>query len=147
MASRYEAKTKQTNADVGAFLATVEGDDRRADAAKLVTLMSNVSGEPPTLWGGAIVGFGRYHYKYASGHEGDTCLVGFSPRKAEFSIYLMGTYFPELDDERAQLLGKLGKHRMGKACLYVKKLSDIDLGVLEKLARLSVQKLQQHYPN
>jgi hypothetical protein len=139
------AKTKQTDDDVGAFLAAVENPQRREDSHRLVELMSRITGEPPKLWG-TIVGFGKYHYKYASGHEGDSALVGFSPRKAEFSIYLTGTYFPGQDKARAALLAKLGKHRIGKACLYVKKLDDIDLGVLEQLVKMSVDGLREHYP-
>jgi hypothetical protein len=140
-----EPKTRPTAADVGAFLAAVEDERKRADAHRLVELMSRITGEPPRLWG-TIVGFGQYHYKYASGHEGDSALVGFSPRKAEFSIYLMGTYFPGQETQREALLARLGKHRMGKACLYVKRLDDIDLAVLEELVRMSVAALREHYP-
>ena len=124
-----EQKTKPHSGDVGAFLAQVENDQKRADSHVLVELMSKISGEPPVLWG-TMVGFGQYHYKYPTGHEGDAFLVGFAPRKAAFSIYLMGTYFPEENARREALLAKLGKHRMGKSCLYVNKLSDIDLDVL-----------------
>lgn len=140
-----EQKTKPHTGDVGAFLGQVDDDRKRADAHALVELMAHVSGEPPVLWG-TMVGFGHYHYKYPTGHEGDSFLVGFSPRKAEFSIYLMGTYFPEENARREALLAKLGKHRMGKACLYVKRLSDIDLGVLRELAEISVMRLRDTYP-
>lgn len=140
-----DQKTSPATADVGGFLAGIEGEQRRADAARLVELMHGLTGDPPRLWGGDIVGFGQYHYKYASGHEGDTCLVGFSPRKSEFSIYLMGIYFPETGDAARLLLDRLGKHRMGKACLYVKKLGDIDEVVLRKLVELSVGELRAHY--
>jgi len=92
-----------------------------------------------------MVGFGNYHYVYDSGHEGDSFLVGFAPRQAEFSIYLMGIYFPDSTDAARLLLEHLGKHRMGKACLYVKKLADIDEKVLMQLIELSVQKLREHY--
>ena len=108
--------------------------------------MTRVTGEKPKLWGGNIIGFGHYHYKYPSGTEGDSALVGFSPRKTEFSIYLTGTYFPEQGNAREALLKRLGRHRMGKACLYVKRLDDIDPGVLEELIRLSVSALEAHYP-
>lgn len=140
-----EQKTKPSTADVGAFLAAIEGEQRRADAAHLVELMQRATGEAPKLWGGAIVGFGQYHYRYASGREGDSCLVGFSPRQSEFSIYLMGVYFPDSADAAGQLLARLCKHRMGKACLYVNRLADIDLSVLTQLIELSVGKLRQHY--
>tara|TARA_R100000365_G_C2733984_1_gene63665 strand:+ start:925 stop:1359 length:435 start_codon:yes stop_codon:yes gene_type:complete len=140
-----EQKTKPHTGDVAEFLAQVESDQKRADSHVLIELMSEVTGEPPVLWG-TMVGFGQYHYRYPTGHEGDAFLVGFAPRKAAFSIYLMGTYFPEENERRAALLAKLGKHRMGKACLYVNKLSDIDLDVLRKLAEISVTKLRQTYP-
>lgn len=140
-----EQKTKPGSGDAGAFLAQIEDPAKRADAQRLVEMMEEVSGEKPTLWG-TMVGFGRYHYRYESGHEGDSFLVGFAPRKAEFSIYLMGCYFPEVEQERNALLARLGKHRMGKACLYVKRLSDIDLGVLRALAELSVKTLRETYP-
>ncbi len=140
-----EQKTKPGTGDVGEFLAQIEDDQKRADAHALVALMGGVTGEPPVLWG-TIVGFGQYHYKYPTGHEGDSCLAGFSPRKAEFSIYLMGTYFPEENERREALLAKLGKHRMGKACLYVKRLRDIDLDVLRELTEISVKRLRETYP-
>jgi hypothetical protein len=140
-----EQKTKPGTGDVGEFLAQIEDDHKRADAHALVELMGGVTGEPPVLWG-TIVGFGQYHYKYPTGHEGDSCLAGFSPRKAEFSIYLMGTYFPEENERREALLAKLGKHRMGKACLYVKRLRDIDLDVLRELTEISVKRLRETYP-
>lgn len=140
-----EQKTKPHTGDVGEFLAQVEDTRKREDAHRLVELMSEVSGEPPVLWG-TMVGFGQYHYTYPTGHEGDAFLVGFAPRKSEFSIYLMGTYFPEEAARREALLARLGKHRMGKACLYVKRLSDIDLEVLRELAEISVKRLRDTYP-
>ena len=140
-----EQKTKPGSGDVDEYLAQLDDPQKRDDAHALVELMSAVSGEPPVLWG-TMVGFGRYHYKYATGHEGDSFLVGFAPRKAEFSIYLMGTYFPEEQARREALLARLGKHRMGKACLYVKRLSDIDLDILRELAAISVARLRATYP-
>ena len=141
-----ETKTKPGPESVPAFIKAIEDDQRRADAKMLVEMMTRVTGEKPRLWGGSIVGFGTYHYRYASGTEGDSALVGFAPRKAEFSIYLTGTYFPEQGNAREALLKRLGKHRMGKACLYVKRLDDIDLDVLEKLVEMSVSALKAHYP-
>ncbi len=138
-------KTKPNSDDVEGFLERAAGD-RRADADQLVALMREVTGAPPILWGESIVGFGRYHYRYDSGREGDSALVGFSPRKSEFSIYLTGVYFPESSGPASQLLARLGRHRMGKACLYVRRLSDIDLDVLRELVRLSVAQLRLHYP-
>lgn len=140
-----EQKTRPDTGDVDEFLAQVDDPAKRADSYRLIELMSAVSGEPPVLWG-SMVGFGRYHYKYTSGHEGDAFLVGFAPRKAEFSIYLMGTYLPDEITRRDALLAKLGKHRMGKACLYVKRLSDIDMVVLRELAEISVATLRAAYP-
>ena len=137
----YEQKTKADTAPVDDFIAQLEDPAKRADSQALIKLLQDVTGEPPVLWG-TMVGFGRYHYRYESGQEGDAFLVGFAPRKAEFSLYLMGDGSPERDD----LLARLGKHRMGKACLYVRRLSDIDLGVLKQLAALSVQTLRQRYP-
>jgi hypothetical protein len=125
-----ETKTKPTDVSVTEFLAKVDDPQRRADSQVLMEMMTRITGEKPKMWGPSIVGFGTYHYKYASGHEGDACLTGFSPRKAEFSIYI------HPDDG---LLAKLGKHRMGKGCLYVKRLTDIDIGVLEQLVRRSVE--------
>lgn len=139
-----EQKTKPGSGDVAAFIEGIEDAGKRADAQALIALMSEVSGEPPVLWG-TMVGFGQYHYRYETGHEGDSFLVGFAPRKAEFSIYLMGTYFPEVAEKREALLARLGKHRMGKACLYVKRLSDVDLGVLRELAEISVGELRKAY--
>ncbi|MET3925213.1 DUF1801 domain-containing protein [Devosia sp. 2618] len=141
----YEQKNKPNTGDVDAFLAQLPDAAKREDSYRLIALLQEVSGEPPVLWGAGI-GFGQYHYKYASGHEGDAALIGFAPRKAEFSIYLMGTYSPEEIARRDGLLGKLGKHRMGKACLYVKRLSDIDMAVLRELAEISVSTMRSAYP-
>ncbi|WP_449395836.1 DUF1801 domain-containing protein [Devosia riboflavina] len=139
-----EQKTRAGTGDVAAFLAAIEDQAKRTDALALVSLMAEVSGEPAVLWG-TMVGFGQYHYRYETGHEGDSFLVGFAPRRAEFSIYLMGTYLPEVAEKREALLARLGKHRMGKACLYVKRLSDVDLGVLRELAEMSVVELRKAY--
>ncbi|MHA6299143.1 DUF1801 domain-containing protein [Devosia sp. CAU 1758] len=141
-----EQKNKPGTGDVKQYLESVEDAQKRADSQVLVEMMSAVSGEPPVLWG-TMVGFGQYHYKYPTGHEGDAFLIGFAPRKAEFSIYLMGTYFPEEKTRRETLLAKLGKHRIGKACLYVKRLSDIDIDVLKELADISVKRLRDTYPD
>lgn len=141
-----ETKTRETDVAVGEFLSKVEDPQKRADSAVLIEMMERVTGKPPKMWGPSIIGFGLYHYKYDSGHEGDSCLAGFSPRKAEFSIYLNGGYFPEMVEKRQALLAKLGKHRMGKGCLYVKKLENIDLKVLEQLVKLSYASLKKRYP-
>ena len=113
-----ENKTRPTDASVAGFIARVDGEERRADCEALVALMQRVTGEPAVLWGEAIIGFGSYHYRYASGREGDAPLAGFSPRKGDISVYLTC-------DTPAQpaLLARLGKHRMGKACLYLRRLA------------------------
>ena len=124
-----ETKTKPTEVSVDDFIAAVEKPVRRADAKILRDMMKRVTGEPATMWGPTIIGFGSYHYRYASGHEGDSCRVGFSPRSANLVLYVGG--FPEYE----ALLGRLGKHKRSKACLYLNKLADVDLQVLEEIAR------------
>jgi len=141
-----ETKTKPTSASVDEFLARIDDPQRRADSDILVELMQRLTGEPAQMWGPTIVGFGSYHYKYASGHEGDSSIIGFSPRAAEFSIYLNGIHFEGVSAKRDDLLTVLGRHRMGKGCLYVKRLDAIDVKVLEKLLKLSVDAVQKAYP-
>ena len=126
-----ETKTKPTDVDVDVFLDDIQHPVRNADGKTLRALMERVTGEPATMWGPTIVGFGRYHYRYASGHEGDACRVGFSPRSANLVLYVGG--FPEYD----ALLARLGKHKRSKACLYVNKLADVDSEVLEEIVRLT----------
>ena len=127
-----ENTTQPTDADVEAFLAAVEHPVRRRDAHRLVELFSRVTGEPPRMWGSSIVGFGTYHYRYASGREGDMAAAGFSPRKAATTVYLMDGV-----DAHAELLERLGPHTVGKGCVYVKDLDAVDLGVLEEVVRRS----------
>lgn len=124
-----EIKTRPTAVSVDAFLDGVEHSGRRADGKAMRAMMERVTGEPATMWGPSIVGFGRYHYRYASGHEGDMCRVGFSPRSANLVLYVGG--FPEYE----ALLAKLGKHKRSKACLYLNRLADVDPAVLEEIAR------------
>ncbi len=137
----YEAKTKPTALSVTAYLNAIEDDTRRKDCKELAKLMGRVSACKPKLWGGSIVGFDEYHYRYASGHEGDSCIVGFSPRKGPISIYMLSGY-----DGATPLLAKLGKHKIGKACLYVNRLADIDLAVLEQLLVRALAETKQRYP-
>lgn len=139
-------KTQPTQADVEAFLAAVEPEARRADARTACALLAKVSDRPPKMWGPSIVGFGQYHYRYESGREGDAPCIAFSPRKAALTFYLMGIY---AGGGMAQepLLAKLGKFTMGKGCLYIKRLSDIDLGVLEALAVRSLDYVRRTYPH
>ena len=123
-----ENKTKATEVSVESYFSTIEDEARRRDCEALAKLMTKATKQPPKMWGTSIVGFGSYHYKYESGREGDSCLTGFSSRKGEISVYLAAS-FPG----REELLSSLGKHKTGKACLYIRKLSDIDLNVLEQL--------------
>jgi hypothetical protein len=127
-------KTGPTGADVDSFLAAVPDDRRRADARRVCDLMHRLSGEQPVMWGPSMIGFGFRHYRYASGHEGDTFVVGFSPRKAALVIY--GVY-SEYDDS-ASVLASLGAVTAGKGCVYVKRLDAVDLGVLEGLIARAV---------
>jgi len=128
-----ENKTKATDASVESYLSAIEDDGRRKDCEALAKLMTRATKEKPKMWGTSIVGFGSYHYKYESGREGDACMTGFSSRKGDISVYLVAG-FPGQE----ALLAKLGKHKMGKACLYVRKLGDVDLKVLEQLVVGSV---------
>ncbi len=126
-----ETKTRPTDASVDAFLDGVAHPVRRADGQAVRAMMERVTGEPAVMWGPSIVGFGSYHYRYASGHEGDMCRVGFSPRSAKLVLYVGG--FPEYEE----MLAKLGKHKTSKACLYINKLADVDPAVLEEIVRRS----------
>ena len=117
------------------FVASIADESRRQDSRALLELMSEVTGESPRMWGENIVGFGSYHYRYESGREGDWFLAGFSPRKQNLTVYLMSGF-----DGYGQLLARLGKHKTGKACLYLKRLDDVDRDVLRELVRRSVEK-------
>jgi hypothetical protein len=136
-----ETKTKPTPQSVADFIAAVEHPGRREDATALVALMEAETGETAVMWGSSIVGFGRYHYRYDSGHEGDACLVGFSPRKANIVLYVAAD-----DDKRADMLGRLGKHKAGAGCVYVNRLSDVDEAVVREMTRTSVETLKSRYP-
>jgi hypothetical protein len=132
-----ETKTKPTEVAVEKFIAAVEPPPKSEDAKVLDRLFRKVTGEAPRMWGPTIVGYGQYHYKYASGHEGDMCRVGFSPRKAKHSLYIACTCDGAEDLRFTALLGRLGKHSRGNGgCLYVNKLADIDLDVLEEMVEL-----------
>ncbi len=133
----YQLKTTVNDADVKAYIMSVENELRKSDALKLLDLFHSVTGEPPKMWGDSIIGFGTYHYKYASGHEGDWMATGFSPRKQNLSLYIMSGMA-----NHHSLLEKLGKHKIGKSCLYINKLSDIDLEVLKELIHHSYQKVK-----
>ena len=136
-----ENKTKATDASVHAHLTAITDEIQRADCEALSKLMRKVTGYEPKMWGSAIVGFGAYHYRYESGREGDSCLTGFAARKGGLAVYLVA----EAPDQAA-LLNKLGKHKMGKACLTIRRLSDVDTQVLEKLVAGSVAEIKRRYP-
>jgi hypothetical protein len=137
-----ELKTKPTGASVADFIAGIDGDEKRADCRALVELMSRVTGAEPAMWGPSIVGFGGYHYRYASGREGDWMLAGFAPRKRELVVYVMAGF-----NGAGALLARLGKHKASSgSCLYISRLADVDLEVLEELLRSSVEHLRATYP-
>jgi len=123
-----ENKTKATRASVEGYIDAIEDEARRTDCQALLKLMSDATKEKPTMWGSSIVGFGSYHYRYDSGREGDMCIVGFSSRKGDISLYLTAGV-----EGRDALLARLGKHKVAKACLYVRRMSDVDPKVLKQL--------------
>jgi nucleoid DNA-binding protein len=140
--AKSQNKTTETNNSVDNFLNSVADETKRNDSFELVKLMKQHSGFEAKMWGPAIVGFGSYHYKYASGREGDAPLVGFSPRAKEISLY-----FSQEFTEKEKLLQHFGKHRTGVGCVYIKKLQDINIEVLGKLITASVKYLQQKHPS
>ena len=129
------AKMQPSGTDLEAFLEAVPNEQRRADARELCALLSEITGEPPVLWASGIVGFGTYHYRYDSGREGDAPVAGFAPRSAHLVIYLIGGF----TDRHEELLERLGPHKTGKSCLYVKRLADIDVDVLRTLVTRSMK--------
>lgn len=135
-------KTKETQNSVTDFINAVENDVKRNDAFELLKIIQETTGFEPKMWGPSIIGFGSYHYKYESGHEGDAPLAGFSPRKTAMTVYF---YLPE--EEREELLSRLGKHTSSKACIYIKKLADIDTEILKKIILLSIAYNQKLYPS
>lgn len=136
---KSENKTQPTSSDVASFIAAIPDETKRRDSEVLREIMSDVTGEPAAMWGPSIIGFGSYHYKYASGREGDAPATGFSPRKTALTIYLF--YGAE---NHSDLLDKLGPHTLGKACLYIKRLSDIDLNILRQLIAVSHKELRAY---
>ena len=136
-----ETKTRPTAMRVADFIDAAPDAVRREDAKTLVTLMSRITGEEPVMWGPSIIGFGSYHYRYESGHEGDACRLGFSPRKAELVLYVLNG-----SPEQEAQLARLGKHKTGKACLYIRKLADVDMAVLEELIRDQLAWMDARYP-
>lgn len=135
-----ENKTRPTQASVAAYLDALTDEARREDCRALAALMTRATNLAPEMWGPSIVGFGSYHYRYESGREGDSCLVGFSPRKGDLTLYLAGS-FPG----KEELMAKLGKHKAGKACLYLRRLSDVDPAILEQLIVGSVEEMKRRH--
>jgi len=134
-------KTTETQVDVYDFINSyVENEQKKVDSFHLIELMKKWSGFEPKMWGPTMIGFGSYHYKYASGHEGDAMIIGFSPRKAQFSLYISAP-----GEENMQLLEKLGKIKMAKACIYFKKLSDLNLEVLEILSKATIKHINENH--
>ncbi len=139
--AKNENKTVPTDQSVDSFLAAVQPESKAADAQVLDELFRRVTGFDPLMWGPSMVGYGRYHYTYRTGRQGDFLATGFSPRKAAFSIYIMPGYA-----EFGEILNRLGKHKLGKSCLYVNKLADIDLVVLEELIAAGLKDLENYWP-
>ncbi|MCD6011534.1 MAG: hypothetical protein K0Q79_1396 [Flavipsychrobacter sp.] len=135
-----ELKTKENKASVKDFLNTIENEQKRADCFEVLKIMEDATGQKGHMWGGAIVGFGRYHYKYDSGHEGDSCKVGFSPRKANITFYIMMGSKTE-----AEQLKKLGKHKVSGSCLHINKLADVDKAILKKMVKDAYDAMTKQY--
>lgn len=137
-----ENKTKTTEANVTEFIQKVENEVKRKDSFALVDFFKSITGHEPKMYGPTIIGFGNYHYKYVSGHEGDAPLAAFSPRKDNLVFY----FEPEFPNKE-KFLEKLGKHKVSKGCVYVKKLDDIDISVLEDMTKASIKETQTKYPD
>ena len=133
-------KTQPSTQSVEDFIDSVASEEKRDDSRVLVKIMEQITGEQPVMWGSSIVGFGKYHYKYDSGREGDWMIAGFSPRKQNMTIYMMGGFA-----NQDELLAKIGKAKHSVGCLYIKKLEDIDLEVLKEMIKLSVLTIKQRY--
>ncbi|MFB0611080.1 DUF1801 domain-containing protein [Aurantiacibacter poecillastricola] len=142
-----ENSTLPTDASVDEFIDRVDQARKREEARELDALFRKVTGKEPVMWGPSIIGYGSYHYKYDSGREGDMCRTGFSPRKAKHSIYLMAQYCDEdTQAKSAELLERLGKYSQGASCLYINKLADVDMAVLEEMIALNWQAMNRKYP-
>ncbi len=134
-------KTTETEVDVADFIESfVDNEQKKIDSFRLIELMQQWTDSPPKMWGPSIIGFGHYHYKYASGHEGDAPVIGFSPRKAAFSLYVYSN-----TNQSNSMLPELGKYKMGKACIYIKRLSDVSIPVLKELSMESIRYINEHH--
>jgi len=139
--AKAKNKTTANEASVEGFLDSVKDDQKREDSYKILEMMKRLSGYEPKMWGSSIIGFGEYHYKYESGREGDMCRLGFSPRAQNLSLYFMPGY-----QDFSEYLSRLGKHKLGKSCLYIKRLSDIDETVLEEMIIRDLEMMEEKYP-
>jgi hypothetical protein len=144
--TKYEPKTNATEVNVADYIAGLPDARRREEAIVLDAMHRRVTGMDPRMWGPSMIGYGRYRYRYDSGHEGIAMRGGFSPRKTALTLYLMGTYRDQ-QDEADELFARLGKHKTGKSCLYINKLADVDLEVLERIVALSWQAMGERYPD
>ncbi|WP_291203821.1 DUF1801 domain-containing protein [Hyphomonas sp.] len=138
--AKDEPKTKPTETTPKDFIAAMEDGPRKADAEALLKWMTKVTGLKPKMWGGSIVGYGRYAYTYDSGHSGEMCLTGFSPRKANMVLYILPGY-----SDLSGPLSRLGKHKIGKSCLYINKLADVDMKVLEEIVTEGLAQMRKNY--
>ncbi|WP_417462381.1 DUF1801 domain-containing protein [Kordiimonas sp.] len=134
-------KTKPTKADVNAFIEAVDQEGRREDSKVILEMMQRLSGHQPRMWGPSIIGFGSYHYKYDSGREGNMCRIGFSPRKSSLVLYIIPGF-----SKVEGLLNRLGKHKLGKSCLYIGRLSSVDMAVLEEIIVQALAYMDEKYP-
>jgi len=139
--AKAKNKTTANEASVEVFLDSMKDDQKREDSYKILEMMKRLSGYEPKMWGGSIIGFGEYHYKYESGREGDMCRIGFSPRAQNLSLYFMPGY-----QDFSEYLSRLGKHKLGKSCLYIKRLSDVDETVLEEMIVRDLEMMEEKYP-
>jgi hypothetical protein len=137
----YKLKTQVNDADVKKFLDSIEDEQKREDSYRVMKMMQEITGCEPKMWGRSIVGFDTYHYEYSSGQSGDWMVTGFSPRKANLTLYVMNG-FVDMDDK----LSRLGKHKIGKSCLYIKRLSDVDENILREMIKDSVAYMKKTYP-
>jgi len=140
--AKAQNKTKPTDISPEEFVAAVEPERRRQDGEELLKFFGRVTGLKPKMWGPSLIGYGRYHYKYESGREGDMLITGFSPRKAKLVMYIMPGY---REDAMQEKLSRLGKHKLGKSCLYINKLADVDLSVLEEIVLDGIAYMHENY--
>jgi hypothetical protein len=143
--AKYEPKTKPTEVSVEEYIAAVADPRRREEAVEIDAMLRRVTGQEPRMWGPSMIGYGQYHYRYDSGHEGDAMRIGFSPRKAQMVLYLMGNYC-DRQAEADEVLARLGKHSIGKSCLYIPRLANVDTQALERLAEISWDSMNKRYP-